>query len=259
MKILVSFLFLSFSAHSSCHFKSSKVYSLSGSATKVIEEFGLAHQLKGISVFYPKIKNFKGDIIPGGIFLSPSKISEMEGAVVFFDRSQELRKTLSRAKITAVEIYDRGKTPSEVVTYVGSVLKPFVNDCDFDPILQKTSEMENAILRQMKEKMKVVFFLGAVGKGKLPELVVASDGLFLWLKKKNLVESYPSELAYVNWSGSILDKLKKDYLFLGVKEGSEPAIIGDSQRSTLIYPGILTPGLHQLEAWNWYLENGKKK
>lgn len=259
MKILVSLFFLSFSAYSACHFKAGKVYSLSGSATKVMEELGIANDLKGVSVFYPKMKDFKGEIIPGGIFLSPSRLEEMNGAVVFFDRSQEMKKTLSRAKITAVEITDRGKTPSEVVSYIRDVLGPYIDGCDFSPVMEKTKKLETEITALMKEKGKVIFFLGEVGKGKLPELVIANDGFILWLKKLALIDSYPSELAYVNWSGAILESKKKDHLFLGLKEGDAPSVTGDKTRATFIYPGVLTPGLHQLEAWKWFLDSRNVK
>lgn len=255
MKILFSLLLLSFSAYSTCHFKERKVYSLSGPATKIIEEMGLLHQLKGISVFYPAIKNFKGEIIPGGIFLSPSKLLEMEDSVVFFDQSQELRKTFARKRMKAIEVNGRNKSPAEVVTTTRDLLAPYIEGCDFGPVLEKTEELEKKITVRMKEKMKVIFFLGEVGNGKLPELVIANDGIALWLKKKSLIDGYPSELAYVNWSGSLLESLKKDHLLLGLKEGSEPKITGDHSRSTLTYPGILIPGLHQLEAWLWYLEH----
>lgn len=255
MKILFSLLLLSFSAFSECHFKSGKVYSLSGSVTKIFEEIGLIHELRGISVFYPEVKGFKGEVIPGGIFLAPSKLEEMEDAVVFFDQSQELRKTFARKKIHAIEINGRNKSPAEVVALIREILAPFVVGCDFGPVTEKTKSLEEKIASRMKDKMNVIFFLGGVSTGKLPELVIANDGIVLWLKNRSLIRSYPSELAYVNWAGAIIDELRKTHLLLGLKEGKTPEVSGDRIRATLTYPGILIPGLHQLEGWLWFLEN----
>ncbi|MES2529292.1 MAG: hypothetical protein V4598_19550 [Bdellovibrionota bacterium] len=262
MKILASiFLLLSFSSHAACEFRSSvkSVYALSGPVTQMIERAGLLSSplVKGVSIFYPAPESFKGEKIPGGVFLSPSKLDEMKSGLVFFDESQELRKLFHIKKINAVEMKTRNLAPGEVVTKSIATLLPFVSGCEvkFKSITDNVVALEKSIHELMKAKLKVIFFLGSVGDGKLPELVMANDGLVLWLRKKNLIQTYPSELAYLSWSSSILNGLEKDYLFLGMKEEVTPKVSGNSRRATLIYPGCLIPGVAQLEAWLYFLRH----
>ena len=260
MKIFFNILILiSFHSHA-CEFKAGyrHVYSLSGPVTKVLEEVGLLHKLKGISVFYPPVKEFKGELIPGGIFLSPSTLNSMKGSLVFFDQSHDLHKMFSGKDLTPVEVNGRNKTPQEVVSSVIGMLRGYVKGCDFDPVFQKTSQLEKQI-RDHSGRIRIIFFLGEAREGKLPELVIANDGLVMWLRKNSLVSTYPSDLAYVNWSGSIMEELRKDHLLLGLKEDKVPRLRGDKKRGTLFYPGALTPGLHQLEAWVWFLKEGRGK
>lgn len=259
MKILVSIIVLfSGLAEAGCRFRNSqKVFSLSGPMTSVIEEAGLlsANELRGISVFYPKVKAFKGKYIPGGIFLSPSQIREMKGALIFFDEGQELRKLFRSQGIEAIEVRSRGQTPREATEKMISALRPHTADCDFGKILQRLSEAESKIAERMKSKENMIFFLGKVNAGKLPELVIAHDGLVLWLKKKNLINTYPSELGYINWSGSIINNLDGKAIFIGITEEETPKVSGTKNRATLSFPGALIPGIRQLDAWNYFLDH----
>ncbi len=213
--------------------------------------------LKGVSIFYPAPESFKGEKIPGGVFLSPSKLNEMKNSVVFFDESQELRKLFRSQKINAVEVKSRNMVPGEVVLKSMDYLGKYVSGCTekFNSISAHVSHLEKMIVETMKSQMNVVFFLGSVGEGKLPELVIAHDGIVLWLKKKNLINTYPSELAYLSWSSAIINKLKGKYLFLGLKEENDPGVQGNSSRANLNYPGCLIPGLSQLEAWVYFLKH----
>ena len=262
MKIFVSLFFLfAFSSYAACEFGPSvkSVYSLSGPVTQIIERAGLLSSpvVKGVSVFYPAPSSFKGEKIPGGVFLSPAKLDEMKSGVVFYDESQELRKLFKTKQIPAVEMKSRNLVPAEVVGRAIQNLQTSVTGCEakFKSITDSVASLEKNILDLMKSKLNVIFFLGFVGEGKLPELVMANDGLVLWLRKKNLINTYPSELAYLNWSSSILNRLQKSHLFLGMKEESVPSVKGNASRATLIYPGCLIPGPAQLEAWLYFLQH----
>ncbi len=260
MKILVSLiLFWAATSQAACHFNSSyrKIYSLSGPVTKIFEELNLLHasELKGLSIFYPIPESFRGEKIPGGVFLSPAKLDEMKDAVVFFDESQELRKLFRARSINAAEIRSRNQTPGEVTETVLKVLGKYVSECDAKKVREKYQELEKRITQKMKARLEIVFFLGEVRKEKVPEFIIANDGLVLWLRKMKLISSYPSELGYVNWAGSILEDMKNKALFLGLMEGNTPKVIGNRKRANLIYPGALIPGIGQLEAWNYFLDH----
>lgn len=255
MKTFLSLLlFLSTVVRAECQLRprDRKIYSLSSPVTKVFEELGLLQNLTGISVFYPGGEKFKGEKIPGGIFLAPGKLKEMKDALIFYDQGQELRKLFRKQGLKAIEIVTRGQTPGETVSHVVKTLRPYLRDCDLEGLLIRVKDLEKRITKSMKERLKIVFFLGEVKEGRLPELVVVEDGLVLWLKRQGLVETYPTGFAYASWSGAILEELKKDHLLLGLKEG-KAGVSGTPKRATLTFPGSLAPGLHQLEAWEFFL------
>jgi hypothetical protein len=258
MKILVSlFLLLTLSAEASCRFKDKekKFYFLSGPLTAVIEELGLlsSASVQGLSIFYPVPSHFKKEIIPGGLHLSPAKLDEMKNAIVFYDENEEMKKLFRARNMNAQGFVSRNLTPEEVVDSAVKILAPFLEDCHPEKISGKVKSLEEEIIRRMPSPQKIIFFLGDVNGRKLPELVIAHDGIVLWLKKKKLIQSYPSELAYLNWSAAIINRLEKDYLFLGLKEGPS-SVTGNIKRATLTYPGGLIPGIHQLKAWKFFLD-----
>ncbi len=262
MKILLSvFCLLSLSAHSGCRISDEvkAVYSLSGPFTNLLEETGLLFnpKVKGVSLFYPVPDKFQGEKIPGGVFLSPGKLNQMKNALVVFDESQELRKLFHRQNIRTLEVKSRGKTPSEVVSETFTVADSVFVDCGdaLKKMSKDASALEAEIKKRMPEKMKIIFFLGEINSGKLPELIMANDGIVLWLRQMNLIETYPSVLAYVPWSSSILNSLEKSHLFLGMKDSGPEGVSGKGQRLTLTHRGILTPGLMQLKAWKYFLDH----
>ncbi len=262
MKILFSlYLFLSGSvAIASCGFTRGHkpLYSLSGPLTVILEELGLLNSpvVKGISVFYPVPDSFKGEVIPGGVFLSPSKLTEMKSSIVFYDGSQELKKLFRSQNIEAIEFSSRNQTPREVTISAINLLGKHLLGCNTQKILEKLESLEKDIQANMKSRMKVFFFLGRITTHKLPELVIANDGLVLWLRKMNLITTYPSDLAYVNWSGAIINDLRTGVIFVGISADKKPSVQKIAGRYNLIYPGGLIPGIRQLEAWKYFLDQG---
>jgi hypothetical protein len=265
MKILFSLLLLISFAHAGCRFNDEvkAVWSLSGPMSTILEELDLLKSpaVKGLTIFYPSPRGFKGEIVPGGVFLSPAKLQEMKNGIIFYDSSQELEKVLKAHGLQGTAVVSRNMTPHEVTVSLLQKVRPFVRDCDVaaHALEKKLKEKESSIRKMMPKKMKVVFFLGEFHTSKLPELVIANDGLVKWLRQENLISGYPSDLAYVNWSAAVLHDLK-DYTYVGLKEAKDPKVSGEGRKMTLAFPGALNPGLRQLEAWNFFLEqNGKTK
>lgn len=267
MKIFVSlfFLIISVNASAACGFKPDvkKVISLSGSMIVLLEKTNLLKSpvVKGISVFGPVSgKNFSGKIYPGGLFIAQSTLSEFSDALVFYDKSEQLKKILkSRNDINEVEISTRGRLPLEVVDDSIKVLSAYVHDCEktFEEFRAKTLEVQNKLLRKLSSNPHIVFYLGPIKGGRLPEMVVVNDGVVALLLKEKKIHSYPTELSYVNWSAKVMAALPPGTLHVGLVDPGmkiEKEIKRSSKRMTLIYPGVLVPGYTQLEAFLYWAE-----
>lgn len=265
MKIFSSLLLL-FSIQSfACEWKPEvkKVVTLSGSMTVLMKKTGLLSkkEVQGISVFSPVSKNdFSGKIYPGGIFIAQGTLNEFSGTTVFYEKSEQLRKIFqSRNDINKVEIYTRGKVPLEVVEYSIEQLKPFVKGCEkaFTEFTDEAKAVQKKLLDKLSGKATVVFYLGEIRGNRFPEMVVVHDGVVSLLLKENKIQSYPSELAYVNWSAKVMADLPKETLHVGLVDpgmNDEKKIKRSSNRMTLIYPGSLIPGFSQLEAFLYWAE-----
>jgi hypothetical protein len=268
MKILLKIFFAFYAHHcfAICEFKSDvkNVISLSGSTTVILKELGLLSnpKLAGISVFNPvNEKAFKGKIYPGGVFLSQNTLSSFVGSVVLYDESRELAKMLtSEKKIISREVKTRNQTPGESIEFSINVLKEFLNGCgtQINKLRSKAQQLEQTILEKLPQPFSVIVFLGEFHNARMPEIVIVNDGVVKWLIDKKRIQSYPSELAYVNWSAKILNSFSSKTIFLGVKDSGnklQKEIKKSSNRVTLIYPGSLVPGLSQLEAFQYLAEN----
>lgn len=252
IKILISGLSL-FSFHTkACELVNKNIISLSGPISTYLNELGVIDQVQGISTYHP-IKDFKNSRYPGGIYLSTSTLKSFENKVVFFDRSREFRKVLNRfPKIKAIEIDSRRKTPQEVIELSRTQLADYLKGCDVQikAIEEKVLNLEKFIKSNIKKIKQSVFFLGRIDK-KYPETVMANDGFVYWLKKEKLIESYPSELEYLNWSMKLLSPLREKYYFFGLQDsfndGEKKIEKISATTYNVKYPGALTPGYTQLE------------
>ncbi len=264
MQIWLSLFLFSTLTWANCDFQSKLkgIYSLSGPVTTGLSEIGLhrSSKLKGISSFYTGIdKNFQGDRIPGGSLLSPVTVRSLEPGIVFFDESQEMEKILrSFGKgLVLKKISTRNLTPVEVTQVVSKVLDSVTSDCG--PKLrefQKSVEsLQGEILLKIPEKFDVVFFLGSFEGASSPNLVMAQDGFVKWLKKDKRVKTYPTELAYVPWSAKILKGEMKGAYQIGLVDGPDPKCIKhDPKKYTCHFPRALTPGIDQLRALRFILD-----
>ncbi len=254
---LVALWLLSLTCHATCGFKPSvqKVVSLSGPITVLLKETGLlrATAVKGISIFSPiQKRDFRGTIYPGGLFLARSTLAEFAGGVVFYDSGRELRKILmTQPGIRTIEVNSRDLLPLEVVDRSIDLLRGLTHGCEdgFKAFRDRARGLQDELLRSIPKGFKVVFFLGRFTGDRAPELVMANDGAVKLLRREKGIATYPSELAYVNWSARILASLPAKTLFVGLVDPSmdgEQRLVKSGERWTVTFPGILVPGSTQL-------------
>lgn len=261
----LNFIFV-FQTSAKCEFKNEvkKLISLSGPVTVILHELKLlTHPIvKGISVFHPfNEKDFQGKVYPGGIFLSHSVLEEFQNSVVFYDESKELGRLLSsHKKILPVEIKTRNLLPLASINKTLEGLKPFLSDCEkeIQTIVGEASAIQQNIIQNAKKKLSMIFYLGELRNNKRPELVIVNDGIVKLLIEQGKISSYPTDLAYVNWSSRLMREMPKDTLHIGIKDSGRDKTIKikrSSQEMTLYYPGSLIPGLTQLRAFQYLFKN----
>lgn len=265
MRIFLSIFvsFLSLSVFAQCDFvKSSNVVSLSGTATVLFKELGLLPKLRGISVFNPiPPSEFSGKVYPGGIFLSQNALGELKGARVFFDESRELGKIFRSQEINAIEIRTRNQTPTETIHRTLKEIIPLTIGCDkkVAELEKKRIQLEQKIMNLIPLKKSILFFLGELKNDRLPEMIMANDGIVKWLRQQDKISTYPSDLAYVNWSAKILQDLQ-GMKYVGITDPSrdnKKEVKVNGTRINFSYPGSLVPGLSQLEAFAYLFEKLK--
>lgn len=262
MRIALSlFLFLSSHLWGKCEFHSEvkKVFSLSGPMTVALKELDLLSQPKllGISIFNPiSGEQFKGKILPGGIFLSPSLLQEFSNGIVFFDESLEMSRTFSTVPhLKVIEIKTRGLSPAEVQASLLHTLKPYVAGCEdnFKKFNKRFKQTEDELLTFFPVEKKMVFYLGEFKGSRAPELLIVNDGVVKWLKDQKKISTYPSELAYVSWSAKLMRELPKETWHIGVRDSARSLEVKvvkiQERRVNLTYPGALVSGISQLDAW----------
>jgi hypothetical protein len=239
-------------------------YSFSGPVSLLLKDINLLgkEKLKGLSVFHPIEKvTFRGDFFPGGIFLAHETLRKLEGSTVFYDESRELTKIFSQyQKIKAIEIKTRGLGPREVLNTVYRELSPFLVQCssasatlNLDFKLAKLSRL----MSKHRSKM-FLFFLGNIYRERLPEMLMVQDGIVKWLIEKEKLQTYPSPLAYVNWSSKIMNQMPSETLKIGLKDSGnrmDKRIQRSGNVINLTYPGLLIPGAGQVDGMIYLLEN----
>ncbi len=257
--LLINFFILSVFA---CEFRSDKnIYSLSGPVTQALEELNLLEkpQLKGISLFHPvAAQKFKGKRFAGGLLLSPVSVSELSGGVVFFDESQEMRRMFKQyPTINSVEVSTRNLTPIQVEERVQKILLPYLSNCP-----QKLSDQNKKKLEKLRKlipsRKTFLFFLGEIKGERVPQMLMVNDGVVKWMLDEKLIHSYPSELAYVNWSAKILQSMPAQSFQVGLRDSSGQMTKSFSQSGNIInltFPGALVPGKGQVDAMIYLFEN----
>lgn len=265
MLIFLKFFLIFSIVHAKCEIKkdTKDIISLSGPVTVIFRELELLNheKLQGISIFNPVHgKEFKGKIYPGGVFLSQSSLRELNGKVVFFDESREMAKNFkSLGNVTAHEIRTRNLLPLESMEKAVNAIKDLLTGCEekIGELRKRATSFQQEILQKTSQSFPIIFYLGELRGERFPEMVMANDGIVKLLREKNKIKTYPSELAYVNWSAKMMKELPSSTLHVGLKDsGMEMTkeIKRSSQRMTLIYPGVLVPGYSQLEAFHYWVQ-----
>lgn len=262
MKIFLSaFFFYSVDTQALCELKKDfRVVSFSGTATVLFQELGLLHKVSGISVFNPvSSKDYKGKIYPGGIFLSEKSLKELQGSVLFHDESRELKRIFSKASMKAFSVNTRQIGPLEVNSRSLQLISGVLSGCEdkFKLLKLKAYDLLKKIKTAAPKGRTIVFYLGEIRNGRYPELLMVQDGIVKTLISENVIKTYPTQLAYVNWSAKIMRGLPEDTLHVALKDSGmngDKEIQKSPQGVTLQYPGVLTPGISQLEGFSYLFE-----
>lgn len=263
MKVGTSFLlFLTFFFSSNllaCSLEK-KMISFSAPITAILEELSLLQDknLMAISSFHTIDKPNQVKQIPGGIFLSRKKLKTMSDSLIFFDKSLELKKQFAAEDLKSIEIDTRGLDPFEAHQRALKSISTLLIGC------KKKVASLNAKIEQIKRSLKlgkynakIIFFLGGISKqGKLPTLVIASDGPILFLKNQGL-STYESSLAYVSWSSKQMKNYKGFKLIGLVDEHVDGLKIHKISKfkQNIIFRGLLSPGLRQIFFLNEFASN----
>jgi len=268
--IILSFLTLSAWASETCQFRKNitQVYSLSGSITMALKSVGLTKdpKLKGVSIFHPLDKNeFKGQFLPGGVYLSRESAKKMEGGLVFFDESRELSKFFQMMSVRKEEIKTRNLTPLEVNELVIQKISQITDGCEqkLRALSLTGKQLANEILRSIPPQFSAVFFLGALKKKSAPEMIMVNDGILKWLMEKKKIKTYPTQLSYLPWSSKMMNELSPSTYHIGLKDSGASLFYDlekiEEKRLNLHYPGALIPGISQLEAWLYFFQSISRK
>lgn len=86
-------------------------------------------------------------------------------------------------------------------------------------------------------------------------MLMVNDGIVKWMKDEKLIETYPSELPYVNWSPKILNQLPKETYRVGLIDSGhsmETKLEKKNKVINLTYPGALIPGRGQVDAMIYF-------
>src|SRR5690606_14230323 len=125
----------------------------------------------------------------------------------------------SRANITGVEVKTRNLLPLEALTITVNALEPYLSGCE--ALIQKINEeaqrIQNQILKSLSKKQDIGFYLGELRGGKRPEIVMVNDGMVKVLITEKKVATYPTDMAYVNWSSKILRSVPESTVHIGLQ------------------------------------------
>lgn len=238
------------------------IYSLSGPVTVLLEELKLLNspQLKGISIFHPVAAGeFKGEVLAGGVFLGHRVLSQLKGSVVFFDESQELSRIFKlQTGLKSFEVKTRGLLPLEVTDRSLEILQPFLSGCEsrIEHLKRRHQERANQLLKIIPLKT-FVFFLGEL-RERMPDLIMVNDGIVKWLVQQKKIRTYPSDLAYVNWSAKLMASLPSKTVRVGIVDSGKELkknLKKIQQGFNLTYPGVLIPGISQIEGFIFLFES----
>lgn len=258
MKVISTLFILFFINHSFACSLNRPVYSLSGPITMLLEEMNLLEDknLRAISVFHP-VEKFSGEKLGGGIFLTQKAFNSKDKGVVFYDTSEELKRTLSKIEhIHKIEVKTRSLTAFESSMESIQKLSPHLKNC-VDKLASTKKKIQELQAKLISESIssdfkKLIVFLGKIKPKtkKLPQTIMVKDSITLSLLNTNKIETYDSPLHYVSWSSKLMNSEYKEYKRVGIYD-CESNIIEqkkiDNYHYNLCYRGVLIPGIRQLK------------
>lgn len=205
-------------------------------------------KILAISSFHPVLKT-KRPRIGGGIFLSVKEVKKYDGAVVFFDESNELERNLKRSLDgTLIEVKTKGKNPFKVLEENLKALSPYLEKCD-----EKISEIKSwakKIKKSYSEKKKKtwIFFLGKLETSDYPELIVSNDLFVKFLRESKFISTYESDLSYTNLAEKFISIYKNHQIFGLYEAKSEELEVKtvSEKRINLGFRGIFSHGFRQI-------------
>jgi hypothetical protein len=268
MKLVISFLTLFFCFKSvACSFRQEKtVFSLSGPITYILKDLNLLKNVQGISLFHGlEKKDFEGDLIGGGIFVSPKYLKKFKNVLVFYDESVELKKNLLNQNVEIIEMKTRNMDPFEALDASLKVLSSQVVNCDKEILKIKKESLliQNFFQKRTPLKNNFVFYLGELLTNRRKPNLIMVDHFVLYFKKMNLIKTYPTTLNYAPWAVKVINELKnKSLIEVGMANTNaeelnlsaiSPREINFSQKSLLI------PGLSQVRLMKTIWEKLEKQ
>lgn len=261
MIILLSFV-ISYLNSFACEFSKdvTSVYSLSGPITLALRDLKLIQspKLRAISAFHPSQKSFKGEIFPGGLYLSMDRLQKMKGAIVFYDESRELTNSFKRVReIKGIEIKTRQLMPLAVSHYIEKVLRPYVIGCNFSQMHRELEIKLEKLSKNVVSSKSYLFFLGEIRGKRFPEMLMVQDGVIQWLVDKAELKTYPSKLSYVVWSTKVLQSMPQNTIKVGLIDSGNKMVYQKIQKGDIInltFPGCLIPGTGQVECLLYFFK-----
>ena len=253
----LSILLLASSWAWSCELNKKYSYiALSAPISILLKELGVLSEVKSIGSFHPYREKIKK--IDGGIFLRASELDLDLNTVLFYDSSKNLEKELKKFKFKAQKIVTRELSAIESTSYLLNKVSPYLRACEVQ--VTKLKSKIKAIGAKIKKTIfskTFIFYTGSFSSsGKNNSLVIANDGFVLDLKENKSFSSYPSQLAYVNWSSKLLSKIDNKFL-VGLSESSSHGISLEQISSNTVnikYPGVLIPGYSQLKFLDYFID-----
>ncbi len=237
------------------------IISLSGPAIHFFFNLGLINdkRLKIISKFSGFTdKDFNGELVAGGIFLSSKLIKKHKNSLIIFDNSREQRRAIKRSNIAGYLEVDTAGDPFVVYQKLKKQLMSLTTGCQKNILkLQKQVDLIKTNISSLKNKdVMYLFYLGKVINKRRPQLLMLNDGFVKYLIINKKINSYPSKLTYVSWSSKIIRNLEKKGKVIHVglnnirkhKKQSIYQVSFDQKGQNInVYgPSLLIPGLPQI-------------
>lgn len=258
MKLVISLIFFWTAWANACEIKSkSDIISLSGPISHLLKELNLLKKpVLAISEFHGiSSDEFSGEILKGGMFLSPQVLKRLNSPIIFFDESLEQRKTVQKLALQGIELATKNLDPFSVYELSKKKMLPFLSNCEkeLENLDQKVSSIEDKISKTTKREGYYFFYLGEIYPDKKKPNLIMIDNFVLLLQNLKIIKTYPSTLNYVPWSSKVIEEFNQKKTFsIGTvtsKASKNPQLIlkkVSDKEFNFYHPSLLVPGMAQI-------------